>query len=1284
MDSTGPDLDSKLRRNGNTITCNTQNIISNNGMICAARKKSASFQPQIQFGFNANGDESIHCSSTTGRCSPHPNDIFQSQTGKLKISSLEKSNDIAIGHLPPPSPAPNSDCFASCISPTHVSIKSDTLSISHKLNVGVSISGTYSHQRCASPNSRYRLDRYRDVQSVPKTKEAVNHSSALPSNSSSTRLLLPVTPTLPLVQCDTLNSFLGSTVHTPVKRYIPTPPPANDIFSDLQLTSSSATLLPIATSSQSQYANMPHSYRNKCCHTENSDTVQNSLLKSAQTFNITASCSSSCNSPLPTTTSAVSVAFSTPTDCSPNTTTSGMRNKTRSTIPNSEITRLSTSFSDDSEPVIVISPSMTANNPEVITSTGTCIHCNTARRTTGVHQTTQTTGPISPVPLPLTIPLSIPLTSSEQVSNVTVSLSQASMESNVLTGQLKINDNCNTELQRESNHNQIFAPGSGSTVKQMINTPRIQQPQMNTVHNMHPQAQQQTPQTLPQQQQQQQGNHYSCKKRLSKYMKREVSSFFGVELSTESEDFCLWYGRHRRLAIRRFGLLQSHCQASNGSNVSTHSSINHRTTHEQNQNCSHVNYCYAPDRPDILPAHNVDISSQSRKYYSNSDFHNDEFVERKPSVAHMLMSTLAYIIYIFNKGSSRHCNNLADQRYWQWSRSFAPLHVQKSSPEIDSGNIQVDYETEFTLNLSDTLIALIDDEVFFDNPCESTLSSIDSGTEIVRQINKQPLSTAMTTGTTAGAGVYMGERHQNGWRTSALSSNENGNNDINLTHDQNIHQVNTNHMHLGSSIPSQVHTAIRSSNLSSSMAYRGTRITAQVLDGVLENSRRPPNKCIKYFSVNDLDDRTDYRPYFTYWINTVQVIVLCLSIMCYGIAPIGFGSEQKTGQVLVTSLSLQTVQHVVQRNFWIGPRHNDLVHMGAKFAACMRRDMKITEVLTKTRRQERETACCIRNDDSGCVQSSQADCSIRGLYPTKSISTWKKWSPVESGPGGRISGSVCGLDPKFCDAPASIAPYEWPDDITKWPICRKTNSFSQRYRYKDHTSEHMVCEVIGHPCCTGLYGECRITTREYCEFVNGYFHEEASLCSQISCLNNVCGMFPFISVETPDQIYRLLTSLCMHAGVLHLAITLVFQQLFLTDLERLLGTVRTAIVYVVSGLAGNLTSAVFLPHRSEVGPSASLCGVVSSLIALLILMHWNHLHKPHVALFKLIMLCAVLFAIGTLPYQLNFFALFTGVTCGAFITISLVPFTSFTKYGRKKRLISYGLAFFSISAYVVH
>lgn len=50
---------------------------------------------------------------------------------------------------------------------------------------------------------------------------------------------------------------------------------------------------------------------------------------------------------------------------------------------------------------------------------------------------------------------------------------------------------------------------------------------------------------------------------------------------------------------------------------------------------------------------------------------------------------------------------------------------------------------------------------------------------------------------------------------------------------------------------------------------------------------------------------------------------------------------------------------------------------------------------------------------------------------------------------------------------------------------------------RDKLAEHMVCEVIGHPCCIGIHGQCRITTKEYCDFVRGTFHEEASLCSQV-------------------------------------------------------------------------------------------------------------------------------------------------------------------------------------------
>lgn len=69
--------------------------------------------------------------------------------------------------------------------------------------------------------------------------------------------------------------------------------------------------------------------------------------------------------------------------------------------------------------------------------------------------------------------------------------------------------------------------------------------------------------------------------------------------------------------------------------------------------------------------------------------------------------------------------------------------------------------------------------------------------------------------------------------------------------------------------------------------------------------------------------------------------------------------------------------------FRFGPRAADLIHLGAKFAPCMRVDNKIIQQIDKTRTKERETACCIRNDDSGCVQSSKADCSVSNNFYCK-------------------------------------------------------------------------------------------------------------------------------------------------------------------------------------------------------------------------------------------------------------------------------------------------------------
>ncbi|XP_032674700.1 inactive rhomboid protein 1 isoform X4 [Odontomachus brunneus] len=479
-----------------------------------------------------------------------------------------------------------------------------------------------------------------------------------------------------------------------------------------------------------------------------------------------------------------------------------------------------------------------------------------------------------------------------------------------------------------------------------------------------------------------------------------------------------------------------------------------------------------------------------------------------------------------------------------------------------------------------------------------------------------------------------------------------------------------------------------------------TRISPSTIDRVFDNSnRRQYGMGIvgRFFGRSfrksvarkpdikkQLDDFEDHRPYFTYWITTVQVLILIISLACYGFGPVGMDLNHRSGLVLVTSLSLQQVDYQEPANFWLGPRAADLIHLGAKFAPCMRRDIKILKEIDVWRERERDTACCIRNDDSGCVQSSKADCSVRGLRSTvtNTISTWKKWGPGDSGPGGRISGSVCGLDPKFCDAPASIAPYEWPDDITKWPICRKTNPFNQRFskngsqrgngnfpigRYKDKMAEHMVCEVIGHPCCIGIHGMCRITTKEYCDFVHGYFHEEASLCSQVECLHDVCGMIPFLHPEWPDQFYRLFTTTFLHAGIVHLAITLLIQYFLMRDLEKLTGSLRIAFIYFIGALAGNLGSAIFVPYRAEVGPAGAHFALLATLVVE-VLHCWPMLKHPRRALSKLILILLGLLVLGILPWVDNYAHLF-GFIFGFLAAYALMPFISFGHYDRRRKIL---------------
>ncbi|KAH1015690.1 hypothetical protein HUJ04_007035, partial [Dendroctonus ponderosae] len=705
----------------------------------------------------------------------------------------------------------------------------------------------------------------------------------------------------------------------------------------------------------------------------------------------------------------------------------------------------------------------------------------------------------------------------------------------------------------------------------------------------------------------------SRKEIIKNYIKKETANFFGVDEENEDDEQKRWFDRRKRMAFRAMGPLKeeyytvqrpSHSQLATG--------LRHRrAASEAVPPVGDFNRLQmGGGRPDVLPGEEGDEPDVAEPAEPGVIG-----LQRKDSVARMTWNGLNYVVTTLTRHRPRPRSQQSSL-----SRSFPP-----DVPQTPPHDVMPSPEEEL--------------ESFFVKP---------DAHERVRQLDQDTVDRTERVN-------FAEPPYRNRERYAATASGWRRDQDeVVLRHPE--HRANIGLSRISS-------TTLHSIRDNSDRRQYGMGWVGRLFGRVYRKS------VVSHPVIQEqLEHMDDHRPYFTYWITIVQILVLLISIFCYGIGPFGFDLKARSGQVLVTSLSLQQVDYLEPANFWIGPRAADLIHLGAKFAPCMRVDDKISQQIEKTRKKEKETACCIRNDDSGCVQSSQADCS-------KAISTWIKWTSVATGPGGRISGSVCGLDPKYCDAPASVHPFEWPDDITKWPICRKTNTQisnavanrRDKSAPRDKLAEHMVCEVIGHPCCIGIHGECRITTKEYCDFVRGTFHEEASLCSQVSCLNDVCGMIPFFFPDMPDQFYRLWTSLFLHAGIVQLIITVLLQYHMMRGLEKFTGSLRIGIIYIGSGVAGNLGSAIFVPYRADVGPAGSQFGLLACLIVEL-LNAWPMLKRPKRALAKMIGTTIVLFIVGLLPWVDNYAHLF-GFVFGFLLSYALLPFLSFGDYDRHKKVL---------------
>lgn len=88
------------------------------------------------------------------------------------------------------------------------------------------------------------------------------------------------------------------------------------------------------------------------------------------------------------------------------------------------------------------------------------------------------------------------------------------------------------------------------------------------------------------------------------------------------------------------------------------------------------------------------------------------------------------------------------------------------------------------------------------------------------------------------------------------------------------------------------------------------------------------------------------------------------------------------------------------------------------------------------------------------------------------------------------------------------------------------------------------------------------------------------------------------------QVWRLITPILLHAGVIHIVSNLFFQLHYGFTFEKRWTTPRFAIIYFVAGIGASLLSAVTSPHTVSVGASGALFGILGADLSYL-LMNWK-------------------------------------------------------------------------------
>lgn len=147
-----------------------------------------------------------------------------------------------------------------------------------------------------------------------------------------------------------------------------------------------------------------------------------------------------------------------------------------------------------------------------------------------------------------------------------------------------------------------------------------------------------------------------------------------------------------------------------------------------------------------------------------------------------------------------------------------------------------------------------------------------------------------------------------------------------------------------------------------------------------------------------------------------------------------------------------------------------------------------------------------------------------------------------------------------------------------------------------------------------------------------------------SLLYEFGGLVNYNTMDSPVELYRLITSMFLHAGIIHLVFNLYALYILGPQLESFFGKIKYLFIYIGSGIIGGLVSMIF---QGDAVVSVGASGAIFGLIGAFIFFGYHHrVYFGTVIRSQIIPLLLVNLFIGFMASGINMFAHIGGLIGG--------------------------------------